>query len=969
MKQQLGINNKRKFKQFKNRFGYSNNQIKETNDTIRKLYQNQIENRSDSVFDLNEYNNNQVLSDIKNQLKTHKGKSVNIMLKSGVDVDESIPSNNFDGWWKKFSMNTLNELIYNINDDEFDDMMFINEIESVSTSNAPRQEQSFADGVQHCLLGPIGKWIHGLKDKSNSYSKKNMLIKYNEFNNDYKDGVPENDLKLICDTLRVDIDIEAPLSTTPFISVTSDKKRLKKFKYINTRFNHVELGGVINRDIKEVDDLDELKDLQTKLDADNTFYTFKRFNEITSISTIENTYTIKSNRVFNDISKSFEEYTGLNNCYICDIQQPELSMFIRNGLLYNGTIDFKDTDDFYESFEDDDEIDVRVNSSVKHIDQKKAYTQFRECKYYKGFVGKITDFRPTNSIQGIGYYSIKNLTGATEFLSKIGYKFNSDEETIYGSPELEFLKDQGCSFEIVAGAWGGKFEYDFEYQTSELQDGTKVNLKSKSIDNVNKFISSMRLENKKFKESGINKKYHWKLKKGVRLNNDMYKKIKGVSCYSKWSGCKVKTQSTDSVYMKCSDLEYASAISGEYDNVKIIKGRKYDFDRNTYVTDDSLKLSYKRQDSKHLAHIVGFITMYQRLNMIEQLMLMDIDKIIRVCVDGIYYLEHEFELKRSFNHKQKMTLSNEASETYFDSMTNDIKPISTPKEYYQYELHDGVGGGGKTHNNVIDKGLIKLLYVAPPHKLCSNKRSEYDVNTEVLSNLISNEIDPHKWKSVLKNYNTIVFDEVSQFSVEDLDKIYDRFSDCKLIFAGDIGYQLPCVKGTPVSIKSFYDAKRFEYNINHRVKCPRLQKILDLNRKLIKDNKSAAYINKVMLDNLKECVVSEQYLKDNYNHKQDIILTSTHKIREHYDKLFIHIEKFRVTNKANGFYNGDIVFEKHKGVSSDHQHGFTVHSIQGETAHGNLFININRLFSPQMFYTALSRAKYLSQVKLISLKK
>ena len=32
------------------------------------------------------------------------------------------------------------------------------------------------------------------------------------------------------------------------------------------------------------------------------------------------------------------------------------------------------------------------------------------------------------------------------------------------------------------------------------------------------------------------------------------------------------------------------------------------------------------------------ITMYQRLNMIEQLMEMDINKIIRICVDGIYYV-------------------------------------------------------------------------------------------------------------------------------------------------------------------------------------------------------------------------------------------------------------------------------------------------------------------------------------------
>ena len=45
---------------------------------------------------------------------------------------------------------------------------------------------------------------------------------------------------------------------------------------------------------------------------------------------------------------------------------------------------------------------------IKHTDQEKAYAQFKECKFYSGFVGKITDFRKTTDYQAKGLYYITN---------------------------------------------------------------------------------------------------------------------------------------------------------------------------------------------------------------------------------------------------------------------------------------------------------------------------------------------------------------------------------------------------------------------------------------------------------------------------------------------------------------------------------------------------------------------------------
>ena len=86
---------------------------------------------------------------------------------------------------------------------------------------------------------------------------------------------------------------------------------------------------------------------------------------------------------------------------------------------------------------------------------KKAYANYRLCKYFKWFMGKPTDFRKCNHIVDIGYYLIKkiNFENADPRLKIYHDKMNIYNDNIYPSPELEFLKDNGVSFEIIAGCW------------------------------------------------------------------------------------------------------------------------------------------------------------------------------------------------------------------------------------------------------------------------------------------------------------------------------------------------------------------------------------------------------------------------------------------------------------------------------------------------------------------------------------
>ena len=65
------------------------------------------------------------------------------------------------------------------------------------------------------------------------------------------------------------------------------------------------------------------------------------------------------------------------------------------------------------------------------------------------------------------------------------------------------------------------------------------------------------------------------------------------------------------------------------------------------------------------------------------------------------------------------------------------------------------------------------------------------------------------------------------------------------------------------------------------------------------------------------------------------------------------------------YSNGQIVYEKIKGVKSELRHGYTIHSIQGETAQNKLFIDVEKMRDIRMMYTAFSRAQYLYQLILI----
>jgi len=103
----------------------------------------------------------------------------------------------------------------------------------------------------------------------------------------------------------------------------------------------------------------------------------------------------------------------------------------------------------------------------------------------------------------------------------------------------------------------------------------------------------------------------------------------------------------------------------------------------------------------------------------------------------------------------------------------------------------------------------------------------------------------------------------------------------------------------------------------------------------------------------------------NYNPETDIILCSTNRFGDYWTGRYGET-KWRVTDNTRTRNNGDIVCgESPEGVKCEARHGFTIHSVQGETFKGTISIDSRRWFEPTMGYTAISRAREYGQVKII----
>lgn len=907
-------------------------------------------------------------------LKTYRGK--NIVCDVIVDGERvnSIKinvNNNFYNWWEASGKYIF---VYPEDTGIFgiypNGKIYIYEGEEFSPKQMKKITQVFKDADNgKCVFNPIREWANAKyedaieKKNKSTKSRYGIILEHiDELEEKYPSGVNENNIDEVCNTLQIDISVEKPLCDEKFIVCKSIKKALKHFRYLNTRLNHVDLNEYVMDERPTIVSRKELIKMKQKLTENGTYHTFnKDLTNISKIQTLNGVYSVSNE--MNECFSQFEIDTGLLNCKIDDIDDPMLSSFIKWGTHYNGTIDFKEIHEGEEVVDEyeDEETGIKHNSytyelkydleKVHHIDMSKAYSKFKMCKFYEGFLGKITDFRLTKTVQGVGLYYIYDLVIPEGILSKYNDTLKIyQSHNIYTSFELKFLETKGCSFKILSGCWGVQ-PLDFDF-SSEMLDGK---------------------------------------------NDD------GNSYYALWTG------KCDSHY-----LEKKTWINGDYDMCCLIS-------ENTtakieHFENNEICVKYDKKHNYHLGHITAFITAYQRLNVLEQLEAIDYDNIIRVCVDGIYTEKPVSDLKNAFRHKNEMedkTFANRAGECFISNIIEDMEignhiykacgteltdfketimawRFGEERKSNAKELHVGAGGNGKTHKNLVDKGLVRLIYVSPSWKLARNKQAEYGCKVSVWARIITE--DPEMITFIKRYSNVLLIDECSMMTEQQKLKIFEVYWDMKIIFCGDIGFQLgaceydECV-GCNKAVKNRYCYKCkssevnhivpeqikktgfdavIENNTNYRCKDIRLLELYKDLRMMIDYVRPVYEINDYVIEFFMKHnrIINRETLRNMYE-VNDMILVGTNEVKDEYTEMFKHLEKYYCKENNRVYSNGDIIIGEKPDCVSDIRHAYTTHSIQGETAQHKLFIDADKMFDAKMFYTAISRAKVLEQVFII----
>jgi hypothetical protein len=772
------------------------------------------------------------------------------------------------------------------------------DVNLVEPTEGERANQSFQEGISNCLLEPVIKLFKAkldaakTKDQRNRFSSKmNTAI---DFEKKYRStGVPESHIQKIADELGINIYIDAPIQGE-FIRVSCTGRKYADMHFLNTRINHVDQVNEVTLKNTVFVTREFLDAKVLDLKRHSQYFEYQRHESvITYVRTLEGTFRVRGEH--SDFVHEQERKYGFDEGKLCDVRDAELSEFIRSGVRFNTHVDFIDTSPYARIT---DEVITEGIRDYKEIDMEKAYRNYWRSRFYTGIVVKITDFRQTDKIEGEGYYLITDVVLVGKFKeidAKLGYIYMDD--CVYTKPELMFLLDQGCSFRVLAGAWGSSVDFRFEDE-------------------------------------------EWNEKEG------------NIKLYAKWVGKKAARYDRASHFIS-GPLKFLNHVAS---CVKDGTAR--------ILESGELYVSYDAERSDHFAHGAGYITAHTRIQVYDQLLAMETDKVIRVASDAIYYIDHKFPITGVFREQKELMKVNFAGAHYvgvdrYNGTSNELAPA---RVYNKIEYHEGPGGSGKTHYNLHDKGLVRVLYVAPTHKLARAKYKETGCRCVVLARLCSP--NPEKWSSLSKYYNVIVVDEVSMMSLNSQEIVLKRFPNHRILFCGDM-CQLPHFDGSGIKTPGFDPSKatKIPHTKNYRI--DEGDHLLTLLNKMRENIDVQGYAREIACE-FKQ--MATKRLADNYK-ADDMILTYSNATKERLTEMIAARpeiqQKWIVTEKNAKYCNGDIIVGARPHATCQIRHAFTVHSVQGETVDNMLFVCPEVLVDNRLAYTAFSRARRYSQIYML----
>jgi hypothetical protein len=320
-----------------------------------------------------------------------------------------------------------------------------------------RLQQKYLDGEKHCVIEPIRNMFqHYLANSTSKDSQRGFIRtikKLNEFEKEYADGVPEDDLEIIGKAVSRCIVINNLIGQEVKRYNASSSKYIQ---FTNTRNNHLDIGHITLSNQFQKITQDEMNDIRKQHNREKLFYIFDGELDgmvARSLSSSKGNWCVVNDDY--EIFQEFDKLIGKKHYGLNAVEYSELNEYIKEGRIINATpIPLCD---------EPNNLD-----GVHHIDISKAYTQHKYSKHYRGFLGHIHAYAKLDDIRNpleflenhIGMYQFKVISNKNVLLQQLGIR----EKHTYLLPSVEiiaFIVDFGLKIQLISGCWGSSFDFDY----------------------------------------------------------------------------------------------------------------------------------------------------------------------------------------------------------------------------------------------------------------------------------------------------------------------------------------------------------------------------------------------------------------------------------------------------------------------------------------------------------------------------